>query len=290
MPRRPVPCRICGEPCEVGGRSLAQPAHQGCRRSEHPPEMCEGCGKPCPYKRNWRDRDKPWMCLDCRRARPGYKGKWRPAIPFEVRCEVCGLVVQTKHPHQKTCLDEACRKTLKRRRKSGRSERYRKRRLLASQRSYRIWVLDCDECGRAFVTRYSKSMTCSDECKRKRQSRLVSAAIVRRYREDPEFRDRMNSRAQNRRAKRLGVGSITSPASLLAYLMERDKARCQIPDCQHTTRRIQAKRGPWRPSVDHVVPLSRGGKHELANLQLAHYRCNLAKHNSGGGEQLLLVG
>lgn len=45
-----------------------------------------------------------------------------------------------------------------------------------------------------------------------------------------------------------------------------------------------------RPSIDHIVPLSQGGTHELANVQLAHYRCNLSKNNRGSGEQLLLIG
>ena len=31
------------------------------------------------------------------------------------------------------------------------------------------------------------------------------------------------------------------------------------------------------PSVDHVLPRSRGGTHDPANLQLAHLRCNMAK-------------
>lgn len=31
------------------------------------------------------------------------------------------------------------------------------------------------------------------------------------------------------------------------------------------------------PSVDHILPRSRGGTHEPANLQLAHLRCNMLK-------------
>ena len=33
------------------------------------------------------------------------------------------------------------------------------------------------------------------------------------------------------------------------------------------------------PSLDHVIPLSRGGKHEYANAQAAHYGCNSAKQD-----------
>lgn len=34
---------------------------------------------------------------------------------------------------------------------------------------------------------------------------------------------------------------------------------------------------PWSPSLDHIFPLSRGGVHAPANVQLAHLRCNVAK-------------
>lgn len=34
------------------------------------------------------------------------------------------------------------------------------------------------------------------------------------------------------------------------------------------------------PSVDHVIPRSRGGSDDMMNLALAHFACNLAKRNS----------
>lgn len=37
---------------------------------------------------------------------------------------------------------------------------------------------------------------------------------------------------------------------------------------------------PWSATLDHVVPLSKGGPHTRANTQLAHARCNLSKGNS----------
>lgn len=42
--------------------------------------------------------------------------------------------------------------------------------------------------------------------------------------------------------------------------------------------------------MDHVIPLTKGGNHELANVRLAHLRCNVSKGNRGGNEQLLLIG
>jgi 5-methylcytosine-specific restriction endonuclease McrA len=34
----------------------------------------------------------------------------------------------------------------------------------------------------------------------------------------------------------------------------------------------------WRASLDHILPMSRGGTHTYANLQLAHVSCNSRKH------------
>lgn len=33
------------------------------------------------------------------------------------------------------------------------------------------------------------------------------------------------------------------------------------------------------PTVDHIIPVSRGGTDELSNLQVAHFRCNIRKGN-----------
>jgi hypothetical protein len=34
---------------------------------------------------------------------------------------------------------------------------------------------------------------------------------------------------------------------------------------------------PWRATADHLVPRSRGGSSDLANLRLAHRRCNVRR-------------
>jgi 5-methylcytosine-specific restriction endonuclease McrA len=36
---------------------------------------------------------------------------------------------------------------------------------------------------------------------------------------------------------------------------------------------------PKSPSIDHVIPLSRGGIHAASNLKLAHLGCNCAKRD-----------
>lgn len=38
--------------------------------------------------------------------------------------------------------------------------------------------------------------------------------------------------------------------------------------------------GDWYPSIDHVVPLAKGGEHSWGNVALAHRRCNYLKSDS----------
>ena len=54
-----------------------------------------------------------------------------------------------------------------------------------------------------------------------------------------------------------------------AHVWERDEGVCGI--CQQP-----ADRTDWH--LDHVIPLSRGGAHSMANVQVSHPACNLSKH------------
>lgn len=104
-----------------------------------------------------------------------------------------------------------------------------------------------------------------------------------RYYSDSAFRDEVIARSHARRGDKLGLGD---QKVTIAYLMQRDGRRCGI--CRKP---VRGKRGTGRgPSLDHIIPLSRGGRHEPTNVQLAHLDCNLSKNCRGGGEQLLLVG
>lgn len=62
----------------------------------------------------------------------------------------------------------------------------------------------------------------------------------------------------------------------------RDKGRCAICGgrCDwddYTVRNSTKICGDWYPSVDHIIPLAKGGLHSWDNVQLAHRRCNWEK-------------
>lgn len=60
-----------------------------------------------------------------------------------------------------------------------------------------------------------------------------------------------------------------------AAVFRRSAWVCQL--CQEPVDRLRKFPDPGSASLDHVVPLSRGGHHVLANCQLAHLGCNSSK-------------
>jgi 5-methylcytosine-specific restriction endonuclease McrA len=60
-------------------------------------------------------------------------------------------------------------------------------------------------------------------------------------------------------------------------VFERDGWRCQLcGDDINPTLRFPH---PLSATIDHILPLTKGGDHSLANVQTAHFRCNCMKGN-----------
>lgn len=58
---------------------------------------------------------------------------------------------------------------------------------------------------------------------------------------------------------------------------ERDEWTCGL--CNEAVPRDAKYPDPLSPSIDHVLPLSKGGHHVMENVQLAHLACNVRKGN-----------
>ena len=63
-------------------------------------------------------------------------------------------------------------------------------------------------------------------------------------------------------------------------IYNRDKWICQI--CKKSVEKNLYFPNPKCASLDHIIPLSRGGTHESGNVQLAHLSCNTSKGNRVG--------
>lgn len=177
-----------------------------------------------------------------------------------------------------------------------------------------VFVRDCAWCGSVFVGRGRTAVTCGKECRKER-----CAALQReRYRSDP---DRYRAKAVSERAawtpeqiaeerarakawrdlvgyhpskragdvrRRMRLASAEVESFAAEEIYERDGWRCGI--CRRKVDRSLRHPDPMSPSLDHIVPLSLDGAHTRANARLAHLRCNVARGNRGGAEQLALLG
>jgi 5-methylcytosine-specific restriction endonuclease McrA len=84
--------------------------------------------------------------------------------------------------------------------------------------------------------------------------------------------ERRRSNYQARRARKMDA--FIEPVSV-EVLAERDEFRCGI--CRADVDMALAYPDPMSRSLDHIVPLARGGAHSYSNTQLAHLRCNVSK-------------
>lgn len=80
------------------------------------------------------------------------------------------------------------------------------------------------------------------------------------------------TRAAAKNARRRGAASENVAPRMV---FERDGWLCYL--CRFRVSRNSSRNDPLRPTLDHVVPIARGGRHEMANLKTAHLFCNTSK-------------
>lgn len=111
----------------------------------------------------------------------------------------------------------------------------------------------CRVCGEAFV-HTMPGWSCSPECR----AVLVKAKA---------------SRVRSRR--RAALRGATVERFDRRDVFERDSYLCHI--CGRLTDASKTVPHPLAPTLDHVVPLARGGQHTRANCKAAHFICNSVK-------------
>lgn len=122
----------------------------------------------------------------------------------------------------------------------------------------------CDECGIVFYDPNPIPLTCSKECSNKRRNRLGRLYMNDRYNED----------------------NIIDRDITLEKLYERDEGVCYIcgDECNYNDKVITDEGyfivGKSYPSIDHVIPISKEGKHSWNNIKLAHHYCNTIKRDN----------
>ena len=134
------------------------------------------------------------------------------------------------------------------------------------KRVVRVWIEGrCPECGERF-TRKRKAGNVVGFCTRKCQAK---------------------AKRRRHEAFKRGAGRKTLTFWKVA---DRDNLTCQL--CGEPVSLTEQAPHPLSPSLDHIVPLSRGGSHSYDNVQLAHFLCNSRKGNGSAvpiGGQLSMV-
>lgn len=139
----------------------------------------------------------------------------------------------------------------------------------------------CVECGGDFQANAKKSKCCSPACAASRKRRLDRLAAATRDRSAAnestrrwyaQNKDRAFDAAAAYRARQL-VATVETVSRRV--VLDRDGWTCQL--CQEAIDPAARAPHPMTASVDHIVPLARGGEHSYRNVQAAHLGCNTSK-------------
>lgn len=143
----------------------------------------------------------------------------------------------------------------------------------------------CTECDRLFVVRRPErsgnaGLVCRDVACRRERTNRTQREWSARYREkhgrayttdlNPESR-----KAANARRRAVLAGARTADVFTNDEIFNRDGWVCQL--CGEPVDSGLEWPHPMYKSLDHRVPLNRGGAHTKDNVQLAHLSCNARK-------------
>ena len=211
------------------------------------------CSRSCGFELQRRERA----------ANKAQAWQWRSIISYR-QCDGCGKTI-TQGKRTKQVCNAAC---------------YR---LAAGMTPRGSEVAGRCECGGAITYSVtSKHRTRCDGCRR-----AIARAAARRKRRRAKERGTYIGSDHRKRARKYDVEYEPIQPR---YIYERDNWTCHL--CGERVHKSHPKDGydPLGPSLDHIIPMSKGGAHIKSNVALAHFICNSIKSDGAVGEQLLLVG
>lgn len=282
-------CEICGSKYYTGNG-----------KAKYCSDACKKAGRKR-TAREWRE-SHPDYHREYKRAHPEAYEKFKERHPdydrdrsreireskeYAKRCVVCGKEFTTWRPHKKTCSEECKLKNKKERAKISLRGKYYKR---SPEQEHAYWIKrrygseeawqehltekqrqteqtrlqreaekearlihgECAVCGSPFTTFNPMQRTCGGKCSKKLQY----------------------ARKQNRIPK----DQVMDKDITLEALYRRDSGVCYLcgGQCDWSDRDGTITGGSY-PSIDHIIPISRGGFHSWDNVRLAHFECNAKK-------------
>lgn len=251
--------------CETCGASVVAPAgskRRWCSKACQPKALrglfsCLHCGKEYRKKRRRPGEGEKFCTRACCFAAKSAAAKAAAPPRFSTyiarRCSTCG----EPGGKRREWLDcDACTR-------AAQLERGRRAALAASEALHRAAAreLRCEECAAVFCPLYGSKHGAHPLC-------IVCAPIRKR-------RQHKDAKALREAVKRGAPGGTrVSDESIL----RRDGWRCRFCGIP-TPQDLRGTNEHNAPEVDHVIPVSRGGLHEAANLQCLCRSCNGLKSN-----------
>jgi 5-methylcytosine-specific restriction endonuclease McrA len=217
----------------------------------------------------------------------GAKAYWKcpvvekPPLPDKA-CPTCGTSFPADHKakSKKYCSRKCGLRAVYLKHRKPPKERVRHPRVRRTKKPRQAQVSKpCELCGQAFGCPESltnRRRYCSKKCREKGKSQSPLRRAIKR-------RSDKNQKAKRRALKR---GAYVAPVKF-AEIALRDGWKCQL--CGKTVKRKAQVPDPLAPTMDHIIPLAKGGTHEPKNVQLAHFRCNSLKSDREIG-QLRFIG
>lgn len=249
-------------------------------------EFCQACGKPLPkYKTRWcskaceynkRPKLKKICCVcgkefetyrekivtcssECSKIRKREQHNLRDRQKYKEEhpeARTMDEILKTSQERKKTKQREAAERKAQR---DAKLQKTREKKAKEKQKRIDYWqnycqLHECAECGQMYVAHYPLSRYCSEKCSRAKYKRI----------------DRYQ-------------GITVDKGITLKKLARRDKDICALcgesVDWSDFVIREDGTVicGDDYPSIDHIMPISKGGLHSWANVQLAHRGCNTFK-------------
>lgn len=168
------------------------------------------------------------------------------------RCDVCSSIFTAKQSTQKLCSNQCRSEQARIHSRSGGKHYATKRAKLPVVPQVEMQCIRCGDAFQRSINKKEKSLYCSLHCQ--------------------------NREAKDRRKYRIRSQYVESVSVKL--LRKRDNDICKLCDKPVTD---DAVPHPLAPTVDHIIPIAKGGKHERANCQLAHFICNSHKRDQKTG-------
>lgn len=210
--------------------------------------------------------------------------EYKTEIRREVRsCPICGtsFTAEGKGYHRRYCSDKCASRQEHNLRNEKRIDntptsicpqcgkvfkKHRKKGTYCSQKCYteslkaKEQTSTCQICGQEFNQRGHKLKYCSPLCSAQAQAEVYKRNTL------------------TRRALRKTNGNVETINP--KEIFDRDGWRCRLCG-KKVAKRLYRTKGTKRyanaPSIDHIIPLSRGGQHTKVNVQCACYLCNCKK-------------